>query len=155
MDPASKNMQLTGAGDLNVTEDKLENNVEYDACGKTDASFHVINVEVIPVRPHNRVRNQAQEMTLLEKALTYREQNPEKWHQRKEENERRVNESYGIYERDRFLEEYYKRLAELKIEEIKLAERRKLEVNFLKFSIKISSNFSMFIIQMFQNYRMP
>ena len=51
-------------------------------------------------------------LTLLEKAMIYREQNPEKWQQRVMENQRRINELLGMFEPDVFLENYYKTLTE-------------------------------------------
>ena len=77
--------------------------------------------------------------TLLEQALSYRQENPEKWQQSQVDRVRQVEESYGIYQEDPFIEAYYKRLAELKIETEKMEEIRKTLVSLTKFSYRFTA----------------
>ena len=66
-----------------------------------------------------------QQPTLLHQALTYRQQNPEKWQQSQLESMERLKESYGIYEESPFIEAYYKRQEELIHKTKKMEEIRK------------------------------
>ena len=67
-------------------------------------------------------------LTLLQKALQYREQFPEKWNAQQKLRDKRIKESLGIFETDPFLESYYKKLDEVKKESEKLKKLRQLEV---------------------------
>ncbi|XP_076817883.1 uncharacterized protein LOC143463307 [Clavelina lepadiformis] len=66
-------------------------------------------------------------LTLLQKALQYREQFPEKWNAQQKLRDKRIKESLGIFETDPFLESYYKKLDEVKKESEKLKKLRQLE----------------------------
>lgn len=92
-----------------------------------------VNIEVIDLTEKStktQKENQTiSQKTLLEKAIIYRKQNPEKWTQRQKENEVRLNESLGIFGRNAFLEAYYQTLAEAELNEAKLEEQRLKAVN--------------------------
>lgn len=101
-----------------------------DSSNKTEGKQGYVNKSVVinvddekkKVNKEN-IKNEVEEnksMTLLEKALAYRKQNPEKWEERKKENQSRLNHSLGLFEKNSFLEDYYEKLTE---EEKKLQEK--------------------------------
>ena len=98
------------------TTQSLENTKKKEEKSKGVIST-VIDIDVdntILTQDKTKFSNKKNEnLTLLEKALAYRQQNPEKWEARKKEIQTRLNHSSEIYEDNLFLEKYYKRLAEI------------------------------------------
>ena len=100
-----------------------------------------IKIEVVEQKPdENNSQNDDSfkkiKQTLLEKAMVYRKQNPEKWQQRVMENQRRMNESLGVFEPDAFLDDYYKTLTEAMRN--KERQQQKKGVRYLKIEISVS-----------------
>jgi len=120
-----------------VTEKSAQGDTEKDdhTLQEKGSPISNIKIEVITfVDQKNEKENETNmktKPTLLEQALTYRQQNPEKWQQSQVDGVRRVEESYGIYKDDPFIEAYYKRLAELKIEAEEMEEIRKTLVSII------------------------
>lgn len=116
---------------VNVTETSAPGEVksQNDRVNQSQGSeLSNINIEEVSLdKPdENNCDEENEDMkkkaTLLEQALSYRQQNPEKWQQRQTDDLKQLEESYGIYKADDFLDSYYKRLGELKIEATKKEE---------------------------------
>ena len=122
--------------DVNVSEKIApgEKELEKDDGGKKEGNS-ISNIKIesgLPRKKRSFIKSKImrkKKPTLLEQAQAFREQNPEKWQQRLEDNERRVNESYGVFDEDPFIEAYYERLAELNSEGEKLEEQRRHAVS--------------------------
>ena len=75
--------------------------------------------------------------TLLDKALSYREQHSECWQAREKDREITFMETFGVYQEDPFLKAYYKK-QDAKVQKKKKEHaKRKLEVGKFEYLQKI------------------
>ena len=112
-----------------VAEEK-DHEMQEEGSAISDIKIEMITLDQVhEQKDDNGEEMKQQKATLLEQALAYRQEHPEQWFQRQIDGVKRVQESYGIYDEDPFIESYYKRLAELEIEAEKIEEIRKTLVS--------------------------